>query len=210
MDVSGSLSDERLTLQRSGHARAVASDAFLDAVASGFHGRVALAAIEWTDRERQSLVVPWSVVETGADARQFATALLRASRPIPGYTSISGGIDFAVALLDRAPYAAMRRVIDVSGNGPNNDGRLASEARDDAVAAGATVNGLPMLDVVSDLAGYFAQNVIGGPGAFMVVAQDAGSFERAILRKLVLEVAHVPGEGPRDPIFAGSPMRPGS
>lgn len=189
MDASGSLSNERITLQREGHARAVVNDTFLDAVASGIHRRVALAAVEWSNHDRQGLVVLWTVVEDAISARQFACKLRQAPSPVPGFTSISGGIDFAVELLSRAPYTAARRVIDVSGNGPNNDGRPVIEARDDAVAAGVTVNGLPVLDAVRDLDAYYAGNVIGGARAFMVVAQDIENFERALLRKLVLEIA---------------------
>lgn len=189
MDASGSLSNERITLQRESHARAVVSDTFLDAVAWGTHRRVALAAVEWSNHDRRGLVVPWTVVEDAISAQRFAGRLRHAPPPIPGLTSISGGIDFAVELLSRAPYTAARRVIDVSGNGPNNDGRPVIEARDDAVAAGVTVNGLPVLDAVGDLDAYYAGNVIGGARAFMVVAQDVESFGRALLRKLVLEIA---------------------
>jgi hypothetical protein len=189
MDASGSLSNERIALQREGHARAVVSDTFLDAVASGTHRRVALAAVEWSNHDRQGLVVPWTVVEDDISAQQFAGKLRHAAPSLPGFTSISGGIDFAVGLLSRAPYTAARRVIDVSGNGTNNDGRPVIEARDDAVAAGVTVNGLPVLDAVGDLDAYYAGNVIGGARAFMVVAQDIESFGRALLRKLVLEIA---------------------
>jgi len=192
IDASGSLSDERLTFQREGHARAVESATFLRAVQSGIHARIALAAVEWSNQDRQGVTVPWIVIEDAATARAFSRALLGAPRPIPGFTSISGAIDFSVALLSQAPYVARRRVIDISGNGPNNDGRPAVEARDDAVAAGVTVNGLPMLDAVGDLDDYYARNVIGGPAAFMVVARDRNSFAQAVLRKLVIEIAAVP------------------
>jgi hypothetical protein len=196
IDASGSLSDERLTLQREGHARAVQSDAFLDAVAAGPIGRVGLAAVEWSNQDRQDLTEPWTCVEDAATARGFAAALRRAPRSIPGFTSISGAIDFATRLHARAPYAADRRVIDVSGNGTNNDGRPAAEARDAAVAAGITVNGLPILDAVRDLDGYYAREVIGGPRAFLVVARDMESFARAVLRKLLVEIADTPGRRP--------------
>jgi hypothetical protein len=110
---------------------------------------------------------------------------------MPGYTSISSGIDFALRLLRAAPFAAVRQVIDVSGNGPNNDGRPVAEARNSAVEAGITINGLPILDAVPDLDTYFEENVIGGPRAFMVVARDAESFVEAIRKKLLAEVAGV-------------------
>lgn len=192
IDASGSLSDERLTMQREGHARAVENDAFLGAVASGDHGRVALAVVEWSNSDRQDLTVPWTIVQNAATAQGVADALMRAIRPIPGYTSISGAIDFSARLVSRAPYTAARRVIDVSGNGFNNDGRPVTEARDAAVAAGVTVNGLPILDAVPDLEAYFARDVIGGPRAFTLVAQDMESFAQAVLRKLIVEVAALP------------------
>ncbi|WP_372622402.1 DUF1194 domain-containing protein [Falsiroseomonas sp.] len=187
IDASGSLSEERLMLQREGHARALRSPAFLEAVSTGLHGRVGITAVEWSHRQDQ--ILPWAVIEDAGSAAQFAEALMRAPRPMPGYTAIGAAIDFSVDLLARAPHAAARRIIDISGNGPNNDGRSAAEARDDAVAAGVTVNGLPILDAHRNLDAYFAQSVIGGPRAFMVVARDAASFSQAILRKLVAEIA---------------------
>lgn len=198
-DASVSLSDERITLQREGYARAIESEEFLRAAASGPLGRVALAAIEWSDRARQDVTAPWTLIEDAASARRFAAMLRRAPRPIPGFTSISGAIDASVGLLARAPYAASRQVIDVSGNGVNNDGRDAAAARDDAVAAGITVNGLPILDVAPDLDGYYAQAVIGGPRAFLVVARDIASFAEAVRRKLVVEIAAA-GESARSPL----------
>lgn len=189
MDASGSLSDARITLQRRGHAEAVASPRFLDAIRAGEAGAVALTAVEWSDAGRQRQVVPWRRIADAAGARDFAAALLGAPRPIPGFTSISGAIDYAARLLGEAPFAASRRVIDLSGNGENNDGRPAAAARDAAVAAGITINGLPILDAVPDLDGYFAREVIGGPGAFLVPANDLEGFARAISRKLVMEVA---------------------
>jgi hypothetical protein len=196
MDASGSLSDERLTMQREGHARAVESAEFLAAVRDGHAGRVALTAVEWSNQDRQDLTVPWTAVEDAASARGFARALRRAPRPIPGFTSISGALDHAVGLLSQAPYNAPRRVVDVSGNGRSNDGRPAMLARDAAVAAGVTVNGLPILDAERDLAGYYASEVIGGPRAFMVIARDMESFGVAVLRKLVMEVADKPVRRP--------------
>jgi hypothetical protein len=192
IDGSGSLSDARLTLQREGCARAVASAAFLDAVRAGPRGRVALAAVEWSNQDRQDLPVPWTVVEDAAMDRRFAERLLRAPRPIPGYTSISGAIDFSVRLLMAAPFRAARRVIDVSGNGPNNDGRSVAEARDDAVAAGVTVNGLPILDQHKDLDAYYAANVVSGPRAFVMVARDLASFAAAVEKRLITEIAAAP------------------
>lgn len=192
LDASGSQSDQQITLQREGHARAVRSPRFLDAVAAGLHGRVALSVVEWSDEDRQSVTVPWSVISDPDSARGFADRLMGAWRPIPGATSISGAIDFSLSLLARAPYAAERQVIDIAGNGPNNGGRPLAMARDDAAEAGVTVNGLPILDLYLELDRYYAEQVISGPGAFIVVARDLGSFAEAVVRKLVTEVAAMP------------------
>jgi hypothetical protein len=191
IDASGSLSDERLLLQREGHARALCSDEFLNALALGGHGGAALTAVEWSNHDRQDQTVPWTVIRDRVSAERFSSALMGAPRPIPGYTSISGAIDFAARLLLRAPFEATRLVIDISGNGTNNDGRPLGEARDAAVEAGVTINGLPILDAVPALDSYFAEHVIGGPRAFMMVAQDMESFAGAIRRKLVAEIAGV-------------------
>ncbi|MEO3475791.1 DUF1194 domain-containing protein [Roseomonas sp. CAU 1739] len=197
IDASGSLSDERMRMQRLGHARAVTSSAFLAAVRDGACGRVALAAVEWSSRDRQELLAPWDVIEDEVSAWRFAGQLLRAPSPIPGYTSISGAIDFAARLLARAPWPAARQVVDVSGNGRNNDGRPVAAARDDAAAAGITVNGLPILDAERDLDTYYAEEVVGGPDAFLIVARDVGSFAEAIRRKLTTEIAAAPASGRR-------------
>lgn len=191
LDASGSQSDQQITLQREGHARAVQSPRFLDAVAAGLHGRVALSVVEWSDEDRQSVTVPWTEISDRDTARGFADRLMRAWRPIPGATSISGAIDFSLSLLARAPYAADRRVIDIAGNGPNNGGRPLAMSRDDAAEAGVTVNGLPILDLYPDLDRYYAEEVICGPGAFIVVARDLASFAEAVARKLVSEIAEL-------------------
>ncbi len=195
IDASGSLSDRRLMLQREGHASALASPAVLDALASGVHGAAMFTAMEWSNHDRQDRLVPWTVIRGRADAERFGAALMAAPRPMPGYTSISGALAFGLRLLREAPFECERRVIDISGNGENNDGRPPGEARDAAVQAGVTVNGLPILDAAPSLDRYFAENVIGGPGAFLTVAQDLESFAGAIRRKLVAEIAAAPMPG---------------
>lgn len=192
LDGSGSMSNERITMQRTGHAQAVASDAFIAAVLAGPKGRVALAAVEWSNQDRQTVIVPWTVIGDAESAQRFAEALRRAPRPIPGITSISGAIDACVAVLARAPCEATRRVIDISSNGVNNDGRPVTDARDQAVAQGITINGLPILDLDPTLDAYFVQSVIGGPRAFTVPASDIDSFAEALQRKLVTEIAARP------------------
>jgi hypothetical protein len=192
VDGSGSISEQRLTLQIQGYVNALRHPLFIDAVRGGHHGRIALTYIEWTDARRQSQVVGWRVIEDAAGAHAFAKAIGDALRPLPGWTSISGAIDFSAGLLLKSNFVAARRVIDISGDGANNDGRPVTEARDAAVAAGITVNGLPILEVEPELETYYRENVIGGPDAFVVVARDTGSFGEAVLRKLLVEVAGIP------------------
>lgn len=189
IDASGSVTDEVLRAQRHGHAEALAGEAFVAAVLAGVHGRIAVAVIEWSSGGRQEVTVPWTVIGGIDEARAVAERILRARPPLPGHTSISGAIDAGVALLGRFAGRAARRVIDISANGPSNDGRELAEARRAALEAGVTVNGLPILDVDPNLAAYFAAEVIGGPGAFVLPAEDAGSYRAAVLRKLMTEIA---------------------
>ncbi|MBS0560257.1 MAG: DUF1194 domain-containing protein [Proteobacteria bacterium] len=189
VDCSGSIRNESLALQFRGYRRAVTSDAFLDAVRSGLHARVALAFVTWSSADRQEVAVPWSLIDTEESARRFAALLADAPAPIPGYTSISGAIDFAARLLAACPYAPLRRIIDVSGDGTNNDGRAVAEARDEAVAQGLVINGLPILGQEPDVVGYYRESVIGGADAFLVVADDPARFEASVARKLIAEVA---------------------
>jgi hypothetical protein len=191
VDSSGSISEERLAMQLRGYMDALRHPGFIDAVHGGYHGRIALTFVEWTDVRRQDQIVRWSLIEDVASAHAFAQAIQDALRPLPGWTSISGAIDYSVGLLFNSGFAATRRVIDISGDGANNDGRPVTEARDAAVAAGVTINGLPIVEVEPDLEAYYRDNVIGGPDAFVVVARDTGSFAEAVLRKLLVEVAGV-------------------
>ncbi|HEX5325526.1 MAG TPA: DUF1194 domain-containing protein, partial [Acetobacteraceae bacterium] len=177
-----------------GYARAITSDAFIAAVQAGPLGRIALTFVTWAEASRQVQVVPWTLIDCLAAARGFVAALFAAPYPTPGYTSISGAIDFSRRLLGDCRYPSTRRVIDVSGNGTNNSGRDVKDARDEAVAAGITINGLPILGDQADIATYYAQNVIGGTGAFVTVVQNLATFERATRRKLVTEIAAVSGD----------------
>ena len=197
VDSSGSISQERLAMQLQGYMDALRHPGFIDAVRGGRHGRIALTFIEWTDVRRQDQIVGWTVIEDAAGAQGFATAIHDALRPLPGWTSISGAIDFSVGLLLGSGFVTSRRVIDISGDGANNDGRPVTEARDAAVAAGITINGLPIIEAEPDLEAYYRGNVIGGPDSFVVVARDTGSFGEAVLRKLLVEIAGI------QPIQAG-------
>ncbi len=189
IDVSGSVSDARMMLQRQGYCDALCHPGFVEAVRSGPTGRVALTFVQWSEMRRQEQSVDWRVIEDAVTARQFAEAIGAADRPMPGWTSISAAIDYSVRLIAESGLTAQRKVIDVSGDGSNNDGRAVTAARDDAVAAGITVNGLPIVEVESELDDYYRRNVIGGPDAFVVVARNIDAFAEAVRRKLMVEVA---------------------
>ena len=190
IDVSGSVSDARMMLQRQGYSDALCHPSFVEAVRSGPTGRVALTFVQWSEARRQEQSVAWRVIKDAATAQQFAQAIADADRPMPGWTSISAAIDYSVGLFANSGLEAERKVIDISGDGRNNDGREVTAARDDAVAANITVNGLPIVEVEPGLDDYYRRNVIGGPGAFVVVARDIGAFAEAVLRKLLVEVAY--------------------
>lgn len=161
----------------------------------GRRGQIGLTYVTWTDARRQEQVVPWRVIKDQLSANAFAQAIHDALRPLPGWTSISGAIDFCTGLLMSCGYVATRRVIDISGDGANNDGRPVTEARDAAVATGVTINGLPIIEVEPNLEQYYRDNVIGGPDAFVVVASESAAFGAAVLRKLLVEVAGIPPPG---------------
>ena len=190
IDSSGSISNEWITLQIQ-HVDALRHRRFIEAVQAGPLGRVAATFVEWSDRDRQDRVAGWTIIHDLASAQSFAQAIAEAPHPVPGVTSISGAIDFSAKLIAGSGYDAARRVIDISGNGSNNDGRPVTEARDEAAAAGITINGLPILDVEPALGAYYRDNVIVGPGAFIVVARNMSSFSTAVQRKLLFEVAGV-------------------
>ena len=187
--LGGFVTDDVLAAQRSGHAGAVASPDFVQAVRRGPRGRAALAVIEWASRGQQSVTVPWTVIEALDDAEAVAGRILAARTPLPGHTSISGAIDAAAALFARLGMEAERRVLDISVNGISNDGRPVAAARAAALEAGITINGLAIVDIDPELDRYLAREVIGGPGAFVVRARDAQSYRAAILRKMLTEVA---------------------
>jgi hypothetical protein len=178
-----------MDLQFQGYAEAITSSAFLNAVRSGRHGRIALAFFAWSSDDDQDLLVPWMLIDGISTARRFATTLLQAPWPVPGYTSISSAIDYAGRLLAACEFPSDRWVIDISGDGFNNDGRAVTEARDEAITAGITINGLPVVRGERTIADYYSENVVGGPGAFVLVAHDIGSFRTAVLRKLLTEMA---------------------
>lgn len=200
-DVSRSIDADEFRLQRQGYAAAITNPRVQQAIHAGMRGAIALCFVEWSGPDEQAVVVDWMVIRDDETAAAFAASLLDAPRSFVGRTSISGGIDFAMVRLVASGTEAERRVIDVSGDGTNNAGRPVTEARDAAVAAGVTINGLAIINDRPNL-GYFAhtqppdglpayyrENVIGGPGAFLLVVQDFESFGEAMTDKLLSEVA---------------------
>jgi Protein of unknown function (DUF1194) len=190
-DVSSSIDDQEFQLQRMGYAEALTDPRVIDAVQSGPNRRIAVAFIEWAGHLAQKVVIDWTIISDEATARDFGDILVEAPRSAAGRTSISGAIDFTMRQFERAPYEG-RRTIDVSGDGVNNAGRDVKLARDDALAKGVTINGLAILGQTAttpDLEGYYRDNVIGGPGAFVIVAENFASFGDALVKKLVAEIA---------------------
>jgi hypothetical protein len=206
-DVSRSVDAEKFRLQREGYAAAFSDVRVIQAMTSGPRGSAAVAFIEWAGIGEQQVVVDWTVIKDPDSARRFGDSMLEAPRSFVGRTSISTGIDFGMAQFARAPYAAERRIIDVSGDGTHNSGRDVRAARDEAVAQGVTINGLVILSEVplpsfpqhthppGGLEAYFRENVIGGDGAFVTAAANFQSFGRAIINKLIAEVASLRDEG---------------
>ena len=193
VDASGSVDRVRFELQKQGYVAAFRHPRVLQAIQSGPTQSIAVIMVQWTGPALQVVTVPWTRISDAASAGAFADRIAEAPRALfGGGTSISGAIDSAMALLFDNPYRATRRVIDVSGDGANNRGRPASQARDEAVRAGVGINGLPILALEPDLDRYYEQNVIGGPGAFVVAAKDFESFGAAILKKLIAEIADAP------------------
>jgi hypothetical protein len=193
VDASGSVDQTRFELQQQGYAAAFRHPRVVAAIQSGPAQSIAVIMMQWTGPAQQATAVPWTRIADAASANAFADAIARSPRVLfGGGTSISGAIDTAMALLFDNPYKAARRVVDISGDGVNNRGRPASVARDEAVRGGVGINGLPILTLEPDLDRYYEQNVIGGPGAFMIAARSYETFADAILKKLIAEIANVP------------------
>jgi Protein of unknown function (DUF1194) len=200
-DVSRSVDHPKFLLQREGYAAAVSDPQVVDAIRSGPHQQIAICFVEWSGFGAQKLVIDWTKVDGAGPARKFGDQLLELPRSFADRTSISGGIESAVTQFARAPFEAARRTIDVSGDGTNNAGRDVRMVRDETVAKGIVINGLVILsdrpvpwnaehtNPPGGLEKYYRDNVIGGPGAFVLVAENFQSFGRAIIKKLVAEIA---------------------
>lgn len=197
VDVSLSMSPAEMEIQRDGYAAALTHETVIQAIQSGLHGRIALAYFEWAGNFSHRVVVPWTLIATAEDAARVAERLNVDPPTSARRTSISGAIDFAADLFAESGFQGQRRVLDISGDGPNNQGRPVTEARDALVAGGVVINGLPLMTRdgltttydVDDLDTYYAECVIGGPGAFMIPVNDWSQFPEAVRRKLVIELA---------------------
>ena len=203
-DVSRSIDAPKFKLQRDGYAAAIVNPRVIQAIRSGAPGKIGISFVEWSGIGAQKIVIDWTIIHDEASAKDFSAQVIEAPRAFADRTSISGGIDFAVAQLARSPYDAARRTIDISGDGNNNSGRPVTVARDEALAKGVTINGLVILtenppyfdgdhtNPPGGLDNYYRNNVVGGPGAFVMVAENFNSFGQAILNKLIAEIAANP------------------
>ena len=200
-DVSRSIDSQKFQLQREGYAAALADRRVLDAIRSGRNRRIGVLFLEWSGLGNQKVVIDWTLIDGPETAQAFGDRLLESPRSFADRTSISGAIDAAVAQLARAPFTADRQTIDVSGDGTNNAGRDVNHARDEALELGIAINGLVILSEVplpwnpehtnppGGLAKYYRDNVIGGPGSFVLEAKDFSSFGQAIIKKMIAEIA---------------------
>ncbi len=204
-DVSRSIDAAKFKLQRDGYAAAIVNPRVIQAIRSGPLGKIGISFVEWSGVGAQKIVIDWTIIRDEASAKDFSAQVIEAPRAFADRTSISGGIDFALSQLARAPYQAARSAIDVSGDGTNNSGRDVGVARDEAVTKGVTINGLVILTAPPQssfngehtnppggLENYYRDNVVGGPGAFVMVAETFDSFGQAILSKLIAEIAANP------------------
>ncbi len=204
VDASGSINDDRWDLERQGYANAFRDPDVIKAITSGPLGVIAVTLVQYSGQFQQQQIIPWTVVSDAATAGQFAAQLATMQHYFRSWTSINWGLQFSAGLLRNAPYEALRRVIDVSGDGPDSTSELILQGtqmdaaalratRDKIIAEGVTINGLPIFGDprIRAIDFFYENNVIGGPGSFQVVADDFTSFGAAIRRKLLLEVAGI-------------------
>jgi hypothetical protein len=197
VDVSYSMDPEEQALQREGYITGITSREFMSALRSGMHGKVAVTYFEWAGPYDQKIIVPWRLIDGPEGADAFANEIARAPYRRASRTSISGALTFAKPLFDASGFRGIRRVIDVSGDGANNSGPFVTLVRDDVLAAGITINGLPIMLKrpnsftmdIENLDIYYEDCVIGGPGAFVIPIREREQFKEATRTKLVLEIA---------------------
>jgi hypothetical protein len=197
VDVSYSMDMDELAIQREGYAQAIQSKEFLQALKAGPSGRIAVTYFEWAASTDQKIIIPWRLIDGPETADAVAAEILKTPIRRASRTSISGAINFAMPLFDEDPYHGLRRVIDISGDGPNNNGSPVTLSRDAALEKGIVINGLPIMVKepsystmdIDNLDFYYEDCVIGGPGSFVVPIKDREKFKEAIRTKLLLEVA---------------------
>jgi len=197
VDVSYSMDMDELAIQREGYAQAIVSKEFLQALKTGPNGKISVTYFEWAASSDQKIIIPWRVIDGPETADAVANEIMKTPIRRASRTSISGAINFAMPLFDENPYRGLRRVIDISGDGPNNNGSPVTVARDAALEKGITINGLPIMVKepsystmdIDNLDFYYEDCVIGGPGSFVVTIKDRDKFKEAIRTKLLLEVA---------------------
>lgn len=197
VDVSYSMDMDELAIQREGYAQAINSKEFLQALKSLPNGKIAVTYFEWAASSDQKIIIPWRLVDGPETADAVANEIMKTPIRRASRTSISGAINFAVPLFDENPFHGLRRVIDISGDGPNNNGAPVAGARDAALEKGIIINGLPIMMKepsystmdIDNLDFYYEDCVIGGPGSFVVSIKERDKFKEAIRAKLLLEVA---------------------
>ena len=205
VDVSYSMDMDELAIQREGYAQAIVSKEFLQALKTGPNGKISVTYFEWAASTDQKIIIPWRLIDGPETADAVANEIIKTPIRRASRTSISGAINFAMPLFDENPHRGLRRVIDISGDGPNNNGSPVVTARDAALEKGIVINGLPIMVKepsystmdIDNLDFYYEDCVIGGPGAFVVTIKDREKFKEAIRMKLLLEVA---GRQPERPV----------
>jgi hypothetical protein len=210
IDISGSIDPDEAHLQREGYVQAFRDPVIVKAILGGSNGRIAVAYYEWSDAWVQRILIDWTLLDSEAAIADFASRLAAAPISIARRTSISGAIRYAIPLFGRSPYEAERKVLDISGDGSNNDGALVTDMRYEALKERIVINGLPIMNdrpnpfgfpSETDLDKYYLACVTGGPRSFVEVARNFEDFPRAVRKKLLQEVADI---GPRHDFDIGS------
>jgi len=206
IDISGSIDPDEAKLQREGYVLAFRDPIVVKAILGGAHGRIVVAYYEWSDSYLQKLLIDWTLLDSEASITAFANRLADSPISIARRTSISGAIRYAIPLFGRSPYEAERKVLDISGDGSNNDGGLVTDMRTEALKERIAINGLPIMNdrpnpfgfpSEADLDQYYLHCVTGGPRTFVEVARNFEDFPRAVRKKLLQEVADL---GPRSDV----------
>ena len=213
VDVSYSMDMDELAIQREGYAQAIVSKEFLQALKAGPNGKISVTYFEWAASGDQKMIIPWRVIDGPETADAVANEIMKTPIRRASRTSISGAINFAMPLFDENSHRGLRRVIDISGDGPNNNGSPVTIARDAALEKGITINGLPIMVKepsystmdIDNLDFYYEDCVIGGPGSFVVTIKERDKFKEAIRTKLLLEVAGITPEPRIVPVAGREP-----